>query len=272
MRYLTIPPPPILAPWVKTYWILEGDTGDQPLVYRLMADGYPELVIQYQNLFSEVVDGKTGATDPVSLIQGPSPNFRETTAMGKFGVLGVCFYPFAFKTMFGFPAVELNHQFFDINTLLGQEGSRLEEQVVMARGHEERIQAVSSYLQGKLDLGEHPDIGIQASVHELLRSRGGSRIEQLAQTLQLSRRQFERNFKAAVGIPPKLYARIARFQAAVQAPHKIPVSSLSDIAYYCGYADQSHFIREFKTFSGISPRQYFNITDKVADTFVHVPD
>jgi transcriptional regulator GlxA family with amidase domain len=73
----------------------------------------------------------------------------------------------------------------------------------------------------------------------------------------LSLRQFQRRFKELSGFPPKLYARIIRFGAAMQR-YGNNFRSLTDIAYECGYYDQSHFIHDFKEFSGYHPKQYFS--------------
>ncbi|TXJ23716.1 MAG: AraC family transcriptional regulator [Chitinophagaceae bacterium] len=72
----------------------------------------------------------------------------------------------------------------------------------------------------------------------------------------LSTRQFERNFKEFAGFSPKLYSRIIRFQSAIEQYGQTG-KSLTEIAYDCGYYDQSHFIHDFKEFSGLHPRHYF---------------
>jgi transcriptional regulator GlxA family with amidase domain len=81
-------------------------------------------------------------------------------------------------------------------------------------------------------------------------------VNALAGKCFLSRRQFERNFKACSGFSPKLYTRIIRFQAAAKE-YGMQYQSLTDIAYRCGYYDQSHFIHDFKEFSGFHPKEYF---------------
>jgi len=74
--------------------------------------------------------------------------------------------------------------------------------------------------------------------------------------LLLSEKSFERKFKQGVGISPKLFSRICRFQAALNQLRNNHYRKLSDVAYENGYADQSHFIRAFKEFAGFSPQQY----------------
>lgn len=76
------------------------------------------------------------------------------------------------------------------------------------------------------------------------------------QDLGLSERSLERLFLTYVGITPILYTRICRFQASLRLLRQGKARSLTDIAYTLGYFDQSHFIRDFKLFSGASPGIY----------------
>ena len=82
-------------------------------------------------------------------------------------------------------------------------------------------------------------------------------VQEMAGRAFLSTRQFERNFKQFAGFSPKLYSRIIRFQAAMQQ-YGNKAMSLTAIAYECGYYDQSHFIHDFKEFSGHHPHHYFS--------------
>jgi AraC-like DNA-binding protein len=78
-------------------------------------------------------------------------------------------------------------------------------------------------------------------------------LKKLQQTLNLSERSLQRKFEQCIGIPPRLFSKIAQFQAAMGQLRNGKFSRLSDIAYENGYADQSHFIRDFKKFTGLSP-------------------
>ncbi|MBC8045504.1 MAG: AraC family transcriptional regulator, partial [Fimbriimonadaceae bacterium] len=82
-------------------------------------------------------------------------------------------------------------------------------------------------------------------------------VEQLARQNFLSIRQFERNFKEFSGFRPKLFSRIIRFQSAL-SEYDNKGKPLTEIAYACGYYDQSHFIHDFKEFSGHYPKHYFS--------------
>lgn len=80
-------------------------------------------------------------------------------------------------------------------------------------------------------------------------------IATIARRIALSTRQFERRFAAAIGVPPSVFVAIARFRRAHTRIAQHP-AALADIAYQCGYSDQSHMHREFRRFAGCTPGQW----------------
>ena len=269
MFYKVIKPPASLAKWVKSFWIVEGETiRTTPMLYRLMADPCPEIVFQYRNQFSNYESGKTGETDPISSITGQNNLYRELMVTGKYGLIGVCIYPFTVQKLLGIPAKEITNQVFDIYTLLGNEGKYLEEKVIEQKTNQERIQIISQFLKLRLqNANDSSNDAINYITRQIFLSGGQASIGEIAQETNLSFRQFERNFASSTGLTPKVFSRIVRFQSSIKKASAYSFPNLTSLAYASGYSDQSHFIREFKSFSGINPKTYFNLTDEVADTF-----
>ena len=85
--------------------------------------------------------------------------------------------------------------------------------------------------------------------------------------LNITERSLERYFKQYVGISPKLYARINRFQTALETLRKSNFDSLTDIAYQNNYFDQSHFIRDFKEFAGTTPKHFLHQANEQVANF-----
>jgi AraC-like DNA-binding protein len=83
-------------------------------------------------------------------------------------------------------------------------------------------------------------------------------VKQLAADSCLSIRQFERIFPAFVGLSPKQYLRIARFQKIIQLGNSGHFDNYTSLAYDCGYYDQAHFIHDFRPITDLSPREFFN--------------
>ena len=91
---------------------------------------------------------------------------------------------------------------------------------------------------------------------------------ELARIACFSKKQFERVFSQCVGMKPKEYSRIVRFQKSLWFMQNGPCDNM-DIAYSNGYADESHFIREFKTFSGYTPQRLKDKCLPYSDLFTH---
>ena len=86
----------------------------------------------------------------------------------------------------------------------------------------------------------------------------------------MSERNFERKFREYVGISPKLFSRICRFQSSLKQLQESNYEKLSDIAFENNFSDQSHFIRTFKEFAGFSPNQFQQQTNTIVDNFTEV--
>lgn len=253
--YLTFPPPPQLAAHVRMFWVFEHDVpAGEPYVYRSMADGCTEMVFHYKGVFTE--PERAADATYLSMLHAQSSHHRRFLTHGSFGIFGAYLYPTALPRLFGLPAADFSNQMPGLSVVLGHDGSLLEEQIMTAAGHLERVAILSRFLQQRLHKKEeHPTVAHIALRH-ILQQKGRLNVENLASQICLSTRQFERRFKEHCGFPPKLYTRIIRFQHALTAYGNKNLS-LTDIGYECGYYDQSHFIREFREFSGYHPRQYF---------------
>lgn len=253
MKYYTIAPPKHLAEYVRFYWVLESD---EPYCHLSTADGCAEMVFHYQGIFDEVTKEKTEKSFSSGL-HGPSQFHRRFIIRERFGIFGVYLYPFAIPNLFSLPGYELSNQTPDLVSLFGAEGRELEERIMLAGNNLHRATIVSSFLEQKLLKSKNCLPGVCKVINHIIHSKGQITVDELAKKSFLSIRQFERRFKYFAGFSPKLYSRIIRFQSATQF-YGSNLKSLTKIAYDCGYYDQSHFIADFKLFSGCHPGQYFH--------------
>jgi transcriptional regulator GlxA family with amidase domain len=159
--------------------------------------------------------------------------------------------------LFNVPANEVSNEMPDLNTFLGKEGKYLEEQIVMAGNNEQRVNILSRYLILKLQQNKVGHHHLNSIIKTIIQCNGQINVQQLAADSFLSVRQFERRFKEFSGFTPKLYTRLIRFQSVFNGldPHKV---NFSQLAYQCGYYDQSHFIQEFREFSGYNPKEFLS--------------
>jgi len=257
-RYYTIAPPPALAPYVRAFWIFEHDVEPgSSYVYRAMADGCAELVFHYKGTFNAVAENELhGPLYNFSLLHAQSRHFKRFLTQESFGIFGAYLYPFAIPQLFGQASPNVADLMINLGEFVGPAGKLLEEQIMLARDNQARARVLSTFLLEQLNKHKPKDAAIQAAVKQVVHSTSLQSIEQLSYQFNLSQRQFERKFTEYAGFTPKTYSRIIRFQSALNQ-YGGAFKSLTDLAYECGYYDQSHFIHEFKEFSGYHPGQYF---------------
>jgi AraC-like DNA-binding protein len=194
------------------------------------------------------VRGESGllSTAGVTGIQDKS---RRYVYEGDTGSILVRFTPQGAACL-GVPSSDLASQSIDLGEILPSSRVReVGERLADARGDDGRIAVVEHFLRS-LPYVHDPEV---ARAVEWLTSaaNGEALIAAVARRLMLSERQLERRFLASVGITPKRFATLRRFERAVKLAETAP--SLTSAALDAGYYDQSHFIRDFRRFTGAAP-------------------
>jgi AraC-like DNA-binding protein len=187
-------------------------------------------------------------------IHAQSDRFAEVRIEQDFGVFGVFLYAYTIPGLFGIAATEITNQLPDLYAVAGNEAKEIEERVMSSTNVYERIKTVCEFLIKRLSQYRRSEI-IKA-VQYIYALKGMVDIDKVASESFLSVRQFERKFKEYCGFAPKKFSRIVRFNSLI-SNYKLKKNSLTQVAYDFGYYDQSHFIEEFKEFSGINPRSFF---------------
>ncbi len=265
MTYDIIHPPPLISNWVRHYFFIEQSGGsDTEISFKLMADGFSNLIFQYNSAFQNRDDNFN--LYPSIILTGHTYKNRNLIACNNFGVCGIAFYPYAISYLFGVNACDFVNKVIDARLLLKNCGNEIEERLADAKNNIERAGIFTSLLIKKLNTLKSVNNIIDKSVQQMVQQQGVLNIENFCRQLNISRRQLERKFSERVGFSPKYYSRIIRFQSTLLHPR----TSITDIAYSFGYADQAHFIREFQEFSGISPKHYFKETKAAAENFLEM--
>ncbi|UOE49768.1 helix-turn-helix transcriptional regulator [Mucilaginibacter sp. SMC90] len=257
MRYFTIQPPAELKPYVRFYWVLEHELGpDEPAyIYRSVADGCTEMVFHYRSAFDEL-DNKTGQNAGPSGIQFQTTQYRRFITTRSFGIFGAYVYPFAVPCFFNIASSQTSNLAFDFDTFLNRPGRELEEQIMLAADNDERAEILSAFLIARLRQNELKHQSIAIAIRDVIHNKQYKTVAQLADTYNLSARQFDRKFKEYAGFSPKTYMRLTRLQDALRQYNTN--KTLTQIALECGYYDQSHFIHDVKEFTGYHPGFYFS--------------
>jgi AraC-like DNA-binding protein len=182
--------------------------------------------------------------------------------------------PHASWQLFHVPPVVLANLRFDGQEVLGNSLQELWHLVADSKSFAERVRRAEDFLLPFAFRALEPT-PIMRSARYLSAHHGAIRIERLAQHTALGVRQYERRFLNEIGCSPKLYARITRFQSALDAKRLFPLRTWLSIAHQLGFADQMHMVRDFHSLAGRSPAQAVQQSDDMhpwsLDEFTDLP-
>lgn len=172
----------------------------------------------------------------------------------KTDLIGVQFKPYGLYPFVNPSIKEIATQIHSLELLFGSEISALEEMLFENQSDSVRINTVENFFLRKMKRSVPEQI--QALVADITREKGCTTVYQLGKKFDVSERTVERAFANYLGISPKKYIRLARFQAIVEALKDRQEEKLTSIAYDFGYADQSHFIKDFQEFTNLKPSSF----------------
>src|SRR5215470_15920558 len=253
-------PKPPLSKFVDSIWLYEGFNPERK-TERILPTGTLELAINlrqnelrfYDAERPETCSRLSGAVVSGASGRGFAPDPSEETF-----IIGVHFRPGGAFPFLGLPAGDLADTHVDLETLWGPSAGCLRERLCEVRTSAERFQLLQEALLSRLCHGVEQHYAVSAALEMFGKNQGGPRVREAAKHLGLSQRRFIQIFKAEVGMTPKLFSRIQRFQQTRTFIQQNPSPDWADLAVDLGYFDQSHLIREFLEFSGLSPTDYIN--------------
>ena len=151
---------------------------------------------------------------------------------------------------------DLRNEIVDLDCILGREVDPLLDAVDAAPTREARFARLAEFLRPRLRAGV-TDALVWEACRRISAEEGGASISRLAKRLDTTRKTLAKRFGAALGLPPKHFARLTRFRAAMTQIGSAPQDAgWAQIAAAAGYFDQSHFLREFREFTGVLPSAY----------------
>lgn len=252
MRSLELPPSPDLRPYVQTYWSLELETADEfGPPQRIAPDGVVELVFHYGEPMATRFAGEGFDRQPRSSAVTLTRRFVEIAPRGATRLLTVRFRPWGACHFLAMPVSELADQLVPAGELWGGAARELEERLAAAPDVYRRVELVEEHLRARLD--RHGKRDVEPLVRAVWKRAGELRVADLCRELGVGERTLERTFADVLGMTPRGFLRLTRFQAACAALRRGGWESLTQVGYDCGYYDQSHFIADFQAFAGMTP-------------------
>lgn len=258
MDYQVYPPSPGLQPFVKCFWTMEDEAATDPVRQRVVPDGCMEMIFHYGDPYRQYFEDGSFMVQPRSFIFGQITSFLEIAPTGVSGIVAARFQPDGLLPFLHDTSISaLEDKAVALPALFGEKGKLLEEQVMLAKENNHRIQLIEQFLLSLLADPKAIDMVTKACVDTILRSQGQLDIAELAGAVKINRRNMERRFATAVGMSPKQLSRIVRLQATLKMLEQKKFTSFTSLAYENGYYDQAHFIKDFKEFTGMSPKSFF---------------
>ncbi len=245
-----------LRPYVWCFGQSEGRVGGSPLTVPLPARPKQVLTFFFRDRY-RVHYCRSGLWEisPRAIVVGPQTYHRlNLLVLGNIDAFTIHFQPSGFHHLFGVPMTELRDATYDAHAVLGAGLAVLEQQLANAPSFEERVRITEVYFAGLRNVRRLEPVGIAANA--LFAANGLVRIDQMAARSGLSPRQFERSFLEQVGVAPKLYARIVRFNAALDRKLACPDRTWTEIAHELNYYDQMHMVHDFQGLAGDSPSRF----------------
>ena len=270
MNYQTFKPHPDLMSLVDCYWTLEipaeNDAGRQ----RIIPDGCIEMAFILGDDIKRYTSENEFILQPRAMVLGQTiePFYIEPT--GFVNTFAVRFYPYGFANFVTIPIKNLVNKETPIELLFGEKtAKKLEKSIIQATDNKQRIEIIENFLLEKLNAKTTIDKIVKTTIDTLFLTKGSASINNVLKEDLSKRRQLERKFQKLIGISPKQLAKVVRLQTALNILLNKESKSLTEIAYKSDYYDQAHFIKDFKEFTGTTPKDFLKDDNMVLSSLFY---
>ena len=250
MTYITRAAHGRLRTLVDRFWLVQ-DAGGPRAAETICPDGRTEIVLHLGDPMLE--RRKTGTIrQPRHLLVGQMAVPVTVIPSGRVMMVGVRFAPGAMRRLLPIPQDRIAGQILELDAIWQVWTRETADRIASERDAAAKLEALERAVAALVPDGspEAEAEWLDGAARRLQSSGGIASIDRLARDVGICRRQFERRFREHVGLPPRLFGRIVRFQRAFQA---LGHENGAAVAARCGFADQAHLVHEIKRFSGQTP-------------------
>jgi AraC-like DNA-binding protein len=243
MTYTQFDPHPALAPYIDAYWTATGD-GSELKIEKILPDGCVDIIF---NLGADCETDNSTFTmkDEKAYLVGTMTSFKLTGMLPETKLLGIRFKPAAFSAFYNYASLhEVTDQTIEFEKVLSPDLKKTLDYSTAYLNH---------FFLNKLSKPKHCLLPVVANIQN---HKGLLNLSTLAQEHFTTVRQLERNFKRYIGVSPKEFINLVRYQFTLQKiQNNATNKSLLDLAFECGYYDHSHLTNEIKKYTGVAPSQ-----------------
>lgn len=257
-----------LSSYVKSYWTLENClSADEEHIQRIIPNGLAELVF-YLHGKPESLDSSKSISE-TSIITGQLKEYYDVKVRGDVSIFSITFQPNGLAKFFDIPQSEFFNQNVALKYVLKDEVDKLQTDLYEAKTFYQKVKIAEEFLLSRLTQckEKYNYERIDSSIKRINKTMGIVKVNDLASEACYSRKQFERCFSNIVGVSPKQFLKIVRFQNALNEMSLNKNMKITELTYLCGYYDQSHITSDFHKLSGMTPRQYLKELEIYSDYF-----
>jgi AraC-like DNA-binding protein len=246
-----------LEKYIDYYWISKSNS---PINHsaKIIQDGSIYILFLFDAEYNiKMNNGNFTNISKAHIIGGKKINtyFAEK---GFINVLGIKFKPGGFYPFLQIPAKEFSDSFFNLEDLFGNIIIEIEEKLYENENPLDKIKITESFLLNRISSNINEPSLQGLNISNILKFNDVDSINRLCTYTGFSYKKIERIFLREIGFTPKYLNRIFRFHRVLQNIHNNNFKSLSELAYNNSYFDQSHFIKEFEYFTGLTPQEFLN--------------
>lgn len=258
MLFLPRTPRPPLDACVEMLWLYSNRP--RPHAFeRILPTGTAQLIVNLQQDQTRSYDAEREMRCEAmagTVLAGVRSRYSVIDTAEQEYVMGVVFRPGGLPSFLKAPAFEAADLDVPLEAVWGSRRvDALRDRLLAARGPEAKLDALEqALLETWRPMRPHPAVAF--ALGTFARRPHATSIAAVAEAVGLSSKRFIERFKSEVGLTPKRYCRILRFQRALTSAHRGRAIDWTDLALGCGYFDQAHFIHDFRAFSGLTPRTW----------------
>ena len=249
MKVSNLVPCEKISNYVERILVIEDVLVTNPFTLPLYANGAPTLL--FQTAKGIIKNNSNNLT-----LFGQTVFPETLTIRDNFTLIAYFFKPFALFSLFGVSAQELTNNPIDLNLLAPSKTGPLQEQLLNAASTDEMMTLLDDYVFSLITKTRADCQIIRFATLTIAQNASKDALLKVQQELHITERTFQRLFEKNIGVAPNQFRRIWQFNNAFQQLNNRQFNKLTDIAFSNGYADQSHYIRAFKEFTGITPKEY----------------
>lgn len=247
------PQQPLLSSLIICYWFINAN--NIPKGTKMLPDGYSDIMLNFGDPY--FIQRPSGKTEKIKdhTIFGQRTTHLLLDQSGKVNMIGIRLRPgseFAFSGMHGKQLLNTN---YSLSEIAGKEISTIDGVLKGTKfSMDDKVPLLDEFLCAILRKNNaETNKKTDSAVDLILKKKGNISLEEVLKEINLSYKQAERSFQKYIGLSPKLFVRIHRFYNAFVQVRNLKKADWIEVLNNFGYYDQSHFIKDFRFFSGVSP-------------------